>query len=125
MRWKRKIKIRQRKSIDRLIERYKVKPYRCPCCGKELHRHRYTEEYHGEVEGGYICRVCGYEDYHSYGTTMLAVGKWEGGYSYSTPEEKVFAVQREFERQIAIARQEWKWSRQFYYRKKKRQRKGA
>jgi hypothetical protein len=118
VRLKRKLKIMNRKPF-KFDE--KEKPYRCPCCHKILYKAAYHEEYWGYVEGGYICRACGYEDYFEYGDTMLVVGDWHGGYTYKTPYKEVRSIRREFERQIIRWKRERKWFRRMYYARKKRQ----
>jgi len=128
MRLKRKWKIHNQKSLDTLLkrsERRENKPYHCPCCNKALYRHSYREDYWGEVEGGYMCEVCSYQDYFSYGGHTVGAGVWEGYYGYNTDHREVTRIRNEFARQIAIARRERKRNRQFYYAKKKSQRKTA
>lgn len=128
MRLKRKWKIHNRKSLDTILkraDRKENKPYRCPCCNKAIYRQSYHEDYWGEVEGGYMCEVCKYEDYFSYGSHSVSVGNWSSGYGYNTDVQEVTRIRNEFSKQIRIAKQVRKRNRQLYYSKKKRQRKAA
>lgn len=126
MRLLRKWKIHNRKSIETLMRR-KVRhsPYRCPCCQTILYRHSYSEEYYGEIEGGYYCDVCKYKDYHAYGYQTVGIGCWEDHYDYKTSGNEALRIHAEHDRQIVRAKRERKRSRRFYYAKKKSQRKAA